>query len=67
MGLMSINLYAHRENVYMVRNVTVKELDECLTQLNKILSKLTDRIEALEEAAKAKPVSTRKTATKKDD
>lgn len=50
----------------MVRNVTVKELDECLTQLNTILAKLTDRIEALEEAAKAKPASTRKTATKKD-
>lgn len=53
----------------MVRNVTVKELDECLTQLNGILAKLASRIENLEEAVKAQPSpkpTTRKTATKGD-
>jgi uncharacterized coiled-coil protein SlyX len=46
-----------------MRNVTVKELDECLTQLNTILAGLTARLDAVEKKLEAKPTP-RKTATK---
>ena len=42
-----------------MQNVTVKQLDQVLTQLNEVLAKLAKRIEALEEAAEAKPTTTR--------
>lgn len=46
-----------------MRNVTVKELDECLTQLNTILAALTARLDVVEEELKAKPAP-RKPAAK---
>jgi hypothetical protein len=52
-----------------MRNVTVKELDECLTQLNGILAKMSSRIESLETALKEKPApkpTARKTPAKGD-
>lgn len=41
-----------------MQHVTVKQLDQVLTQLNEVLAKLASRIEALEEADKAKPTKT---------
>ena len=69
MGLFLLSPTIRPQGERMVRNVTVKELDECLTQLNGILAKLASRIESLEEAVKAQPSpkpTTRKTAAKGD-
>lgn len=45
-------------------NVTVKQLDQVLTQLNEILAKQSARIDALE--AKAEKPAPRKAPAKKD-
>lgn len=48
--------YFHRKGNEM--NVTVKQLDQVLTQLNEVLAKLDKRITTLEEADKAQPSKT---------
>lgn len=50
-----------------MRNVTTKELDECLIQLNNILAKLDSRIETLEKKAKESSSRPRRTAKKADE
>ena len=52
----------YRENA--MRNVTVNELDACLTELNKILANMDKRIAELEAKA-AKPAPARKSTAKK--
>ena len=47
-----------------MRNVTVNELDACLTELNKILANMDKRIAELEAKA-AKPAPARKSTAKK--
>lgn len=58
MGNYVVYYFYFTEQGNEMQNVTVKQLDQVLTQLNEVLAKLASRIEALEEANTAKPTKT---------